>query len=103
VGRAWSGQAGVERGQGGTGQGGGRARVGRGQGGAERVGHGRGGRGRGGTGHVEEMREREAGERKGGPNILAYIRWADTSTDEHKRAGLRCDCDALCLSATQRT
>jgi hypothetical protein len=33
---------------------------------AERVGHGRGGRGRGGTGHVEEMREREAGERKGG-------------------------------------
>jgi hypothetical protein len=37
------------------------------------------------------------------PGILAYVRRADTSTDEHKRAGLYGGRDALCLSATRRT
>jgi predicted acyl esterase len=51
---------------------------------------------------VEEMREREKREKeRAGPGIHAYVHRADTSADEHKRAGLRGDRDVLCLSATR--
>jgi hypothetical protein len=97
-----------------VGAGRGRARPGRhrpgrraGQGGARPGRSGSGTVGVGAAGEAPAMWkrcEREKREKeRAGPNILAYVRWADTSTDEHKRAGLRGDCDALCSSATQRT
>jgi hypothetical protein len=33
--------------------------------------------------------------------IPAYVHWADTSSDEHKQAGLRDGHGTLCSSATQ--
>jgi hypothetical protein len=54
---------------------------------------------------VEEMRERERErerekreKERARPGILAYVRRADTSADEHKLAGLRGGRDALCSS-----
>jgi hypothetical protein len=51
---------------------------------------------------VEEMQEREKQEKERvGLGILAYVCRADTSADEHKRAGLCGGCGALCSSATR--
>jgi hypothetical protein len=49
-------------------------------------------------------REREKREKeRAGPGILAYVRRADTSADEHKWVDLRGGHGALCSSATQWT
>jgi hypothetical protein len=48
----------------------------------------------------EGEREKRKKERVG-PGILAYVRQADTSDDEHKRAGLRGGRGTLCSSATR--
>jgi hypothetical protein len=45
---------------------------------------------------AREKREKE----KVRSDILAYVRRADTSADEHKRASLRGSHCALCLSVT---
>jgi hypothetical protein len=54
---------------------------------------------------VEVMCEREKREKErvGPDTIPTYVRQADTSADEHKRAGLPGGRGALCSSATQRT
>jgi hypothetical protein len=44
-----------------------------------------------------EKREKE----RAGPDILAYVHRADTSADEHKRAGLYGDRGGLCSSGTR--
>jgi hypothetical protein len=69
---------------------------------ARRCGLGPGVAGAAAAAHVEAMREREMREKeRSGPGTLpAYVRWADTSADEHKRAGLRGGRGALCSSAT---
>jgi hypothetical protein len=46
-------------------------------------------------GRVAREREKREKERAG-PVILAYVHWADTSADEHKRVGLRDGRGALC-------
>jgi hypothetical protein len=44
-----------------------------------------------------DAREREKREKeRAGPGILAYVHWADTSADKHKRVGLRDGRGVLC-------
>jgi hypothetical protein len=52
--------------------------------------------------HVDVMREREKREKvMAEPDTIpAYVHWADTSSDEHKQAGLRDGHGALCSSTT---
>jgi hypothetical protein len=57
--------------------------------GAERCGPGPGVAGEAAAACVEAMREREAGEKKGGPEYYtAYVHRADILADEHVWAGL---------------
>jgi hypothetical protein len=79
--------------------------AGQGRGPARAIGHGRGGSVRRLSGaRGSDVREREAGERKGGPDTIpAYVRRANTSADDHKQVGLRGGRGALCSLATLRT
>jgi hypothetical protein len=61
------------------------------------------GRERGGLAAAVVEREKREKERAGSGTIPAYVRRADTSADEHKRAGLCGGCGTLCSSATRRT
>jgi hypothetical protein len=73
--------------------------------GAGRCGLGPGVAGAAAAARVEVMCEREKREKErvGPDTIPTYVRQADTSADEHKRAGLPGGRGALCSSATQRT